>query len=676
MFPAHTVPGYSAIALDTETPLIRPGMQAPPLVILQWMQAMDTGILHARFNRRDLLEKLYRWLDPGNTTIIQGHNIAFDMSVLCAEFPELFPLVFASYEAGKIRCTIVREKLLNIAEGKTAFSYALDDTCAKYPGVPVPNKQNPWRMRFGELLGTPVENFPEDALTYATGDIDSQWSLYLAQTRRAERFNGSNGTVETTFEPGGYAEGGVLTDQCRQSAADFWLKLMAAWGVHTDQKAVREYYDRKRAEIDQNRAELVSAGLVRPDGTRNTKAAQARMVQVCEAKGLDLRMTAGGTRGKPAPEMSEDAISLVGDSLLTKYAEFGSTTTLLSRIERLFHGGRYPIQPRYDSLLVTGRTSCSQGDTKADPPPAYGFQLQNPPTEPGVRDCFVPRPGRWFLFADWSGVELRTWASVCLWSLGFSRLAEVLRAGRDPHADLGSRLAGKPAEYGDAVMHGVYGPQVKQAFKKKERQTAKIGNFGFPGGMGPDALVEQARALYGVILTPEEAHNLRDAWRQNWPEAPEYFRWINALLGGGDSCTIRQFKSHRYRGDCGYCQAANSFFQGLAADVAKDAGFQLAKACYVEPRRALYGSRLWNFAHDEFMFEIPANPHLATVIAEEVRSIMVGASERWMPELSGAHEVSISLCASRWIKAAEPRYAESGRFKGCLIPWEWTTEEG
>ena len=643
--------------IDTETTLIRPGVQFPEMVLFQWKGEEPEGlptVWHATYDSREIYLKVLGNLDGGRR--FQGHNIAFDMGVIAARFPDLLPLIFQAYENGQISCTIIREKLLAIAKGKRLPTWDLGFLSRRYPGVRVADKENPWRLRFGELMHTPLEAFPPEALEYARGDVITQKGLYNAQTDAASVWHFQHG-------------GDVLADEGRQCSAAWWLALTAAWGVHTNVGAARKYYEAKAAELEASREELISLGLVRKDGTRNTKLAAELMRAACIEADIEIPLTDGGK-----VSLSEDSISLVHNPVLTKYAEFGTATTLLSRIQRLFHGDRTPIQPRFDSLLVTGRTSCSQGDTKSEPVPAYGFQLQNPPREPGMRECFVPRPGRWFLAADWSGGELRTWASVCLWLFGVSRMAEVLLAGRDPHVDLGARLRGQSPEWGDAVYRGDLGPEAKKAFKKTERQIAKVGNFGYQGGMGPRTLVVQARAQYGLTLSLEQSTELRDAWRQNWPEHEPYFTHINELVE--NSGLLRQLKSGRFRGDCTYCQGANSYFQGLLADVAKHAGFRLSKACYVDTRAHLYGSRIWNFAHDEFLFEIPADPYIATVIASEVRSIMVGTSELWMPELTGAHDVEISLMSTAWSKNAEHRIAKTGRYQGCLIPWEWSTDEG
>lgn len=291
------------------------------------------------------------------------------------------------------------------------------------------------------------------------------------------------------------------------------------------------------------------------------------------------------------------------------------------------------------------------------------------------KGCFIPRPGSWFLSVDYTGHELRTWAYACFSILGHSRLMEVLNRGDDPHADLAANMGGVDYQTAINILHGAEGPERKAYFKDQLRQTAKIANFGYPGGMGPKRLVIQARSEYGVSLTLEQATNLRDAWRSNWPESWEYFRFVNQLLNGADTTTVKHLLSNRYRGGISYCEVCNSFFQGLAADIAKEAGFRIARACYVESGSPLYGCRTWNFVHDEFLLEVPANPYRATLAGWEVSRVMVETAAKWMPELRPGIEANPALML-RWSKKADMKVAQNGPYKGCLIPWEWNATTG
>lgn len=644
--------------IDTETDLIAPGKQAPRLVLFQFKGEEPEGapsLLHGNFNRKEILSWLSIVLSGPRG--LRGQRIAFDMAVICANFPELIPAVFDAYEQGRVSCTIVRQKLLDIADGREWRDYTLEALTKRF-SLPVKEGDNPWRFRFGELWNTPVEAMPREAIDYARDDVVAAQSLHRVQTELAGRF----------------PYGDVFADESRQCAADFWLTLVAAWGVNVDGSQVDKYYQVKRDQIEGLRAELCAAGLVRANGTRDIKRAAALMVDACERAGIKVPETDGG-----GVSLSADSIGLTGDELLSKYAEFLSADMVLARIERLRKAAqaKAPIQPRFDSLKATGRTSCSQGDDKGKkktglPPSAFGFQLQNPPREPGIRECFIPRDGNWFVSADWTGVELRAWSSACLWLTGASRMASVLLDGRDPHNELGGRVAGQSPEWADAVMRGDFGTAALEKFKADERQIAKIGNFGFQGGMGAETLVVQARAEYGVILTLEKSLELRMNWRETWPEHRPYFEVVNRCVEAG---YLLQLKSQRFRGGIGFCQAANSFFQGLSADVAKEAGFRILRECYAVPSSPLYGSRVWNFAHDEFLIECLGNPYVATQVGERVQTIMVDTANRWMPELTGAHAVEVSVM-ERWAKKAKHRRAKSGRFQGCLIPYNWQTDEG
>lgn len=650
--------------IDTETALIEPGKQAPQLTSWQECQGTDTAVSvwHAVYPHRfgpgprdiQSLHDHITSLLANPHARLTGHNMAFDMVVICAEFPDLVPAVFAAYEEGRIVCTLVRQKLIDIANGcyrgrhtGRKWFYALDECTARLcPGHPIPDKSNPWRTRFAELRALPINQWPREALDYAKGDARALQAIYWAQEAAGKD---------------------LLEDQFRQSAAAFWLRLASTWGVHTELAAVEEFHQKCMERHEKNRQELIDAGLVRPNGVRNTKAAGEWMEEACREAGMEIPRTPGG-----APCLDEDSITQVGDPVLAKYQEFGSIKTLLSRIKRLRKGAEFPIQPSFDSLVETGRTSCSQGDMKpGEVPAAYGFQMQNPPTAPGIRECFVPRPGRWFLSVDYKTGELLTWAQVCLWAVGQSRMAEVLNAGRDPHNDLGAAIAGMSREDVDALTG-----EAKKKFKDGHRQSAKRANFGFPGGMGPETLRWIARTQTGIDIPPDEAVALRDAWRSNWPEASCYFQYVNNILNGADEATIVQFRSGRIRGAVGYCAVCNSFFSGLLADIAKEAGFLIAKACYAVPTSPLYGCRTWNFAHDEYLLEIPANPPEATVIARHVQEIMEAVERKWMPDLAPAAGTSAAVMAYRWSKGADTRIAKAGKWRGCLIPSDWQTEEG
>jgi hypothetical protein len=180
------------------------------------------------------------------------------------------------------------------------------------------------------------------------------------------------------------------------------------------------------------------------------------------------------------------------DSLVHAWIELGRTTKTL----QFFRNLTGPVvRPSYTPLKRTGRTSCSNPN------------IQQLPRKGGLREAFVASPGHVLLIADYSFVELRTLAAECEARYGSSKLAEVIRAGVDPHAYTASMFEHISL---DEFM------TLKTSEREEDRdrydtlrQRAKVLNFGIPGGLGPRSLVAYAKSTYGVTLTLEEATEFR-----------------------------------------------------------------------------------------------------------------------------------------------------------------------
>ena len=621
-------------AFDYETFLIQPGQAAPPAVCLAWTDehapVERVRLEHLRFDRAAARERLVRALEG---EFLVGANVAFDLAVTLREWPDLFPLVFKAYEESRVYDVEIAQKLIDIGTDVKLFwsnkgSYSLGALAKRHLQVDL--DKDTWRMKYGTLYDTPLSAWPEGAREYPRWD------------------------ARVTFDIAGKQapEGRKLADLYNQTRAAWWVHLMVCHGFLTDPHAVRALRLRLEREREEIGYKLRRYGLLKPTGERDTKAASARMVEACRAKGLEVKLTSGGESGVQKIALDEDACLASGDEALKLYARWTSLDSIWSK--DLPALSKPIIQRRFD-LAETGRTTCSGG--KSDPKrpsPLHGFQLQNVRREPGVRECFVPRAGRLLLSVDYGQMELHTWSQACLSLVGHSEMAKALNAKVDVHMLFGCRVNG-----------GTYEEAIKA--KKKEpyktwRQGAKAANFGYPGGLGARSFVEYARMNYGVILSPEESKNLKNEWQSMWPEARDYFAFVHSLCGGQrNSGDLYQLTSGRIRANVPFTEACNGFFQGLAADCAKDAGFRIAKACYVDERSPLYGSRIVNFIHDEFLVEVPEA--WAHECADEVVRLMEAAGQRWCPDVPPRAEPALMR---RWMKAAEPAYDDKGR----LIPWE------
>ena len=612
------------ISLDTETFLICPGLQAPPVVCVQtWADGPGFELRLAK--EKSTKAAVVRYLAQDE---IHAHNACFDMACISHTWPDLMPAVFKAYREDRITCTQIRAQMIDIALGLgLGRGYDLASCCQR-AGVDVQvDKTDPWRLRYGTLADTPVLEWPEGAVSYAKGDVLALRALYDTQEEHAP----------------------VLRDQYRQARAGFMLYLMTCWGFRTDGEYVQKLREQTLEGFDQDNALLQEHGLVRLDGTRDTKRAQRAMEDAMTLLGERPQLTAGG-----AVSLAEEACLASGDEVLLAYQRFGSRQTILARVERLAKGAELPLQPSYRVLVETGRTSCREPPKDAKGPPmAYSIQAQNFPRasvgEYDQRGCVVPRPGYVLCSVDYDGIELRSWAQVCLWAVGFSKMAEALNAGVDPHLKLGARINGQTLAQA-LVLTG------KE--RADTRQGAKIANFGLMGLMSARRFRQQARVKYGLLLSEDEAESICRAWKEEWPESEEYFQWIRRLLGPGFDArgTIQHFRSSFVRGGVKLTEACNSFFQGLAASAWKEAGFHLAQEMYTDRTSPLFGSRALLPLHDEYILEVPIDQaHEAGLRQAEV---MRSVAQEWMPDVKITCSPALM---SRWTKGAETKFDDQGR---------------
>lgn len=390
----------------------------------------------------------------------------------------------------------------------------------------------------------------------------------------------------------------------------------------------------------------------------------------------------------------KDTLYGSGSRLLKLSADGGGVEKIINTYLPVLHlGTQFPINVSYNVLVNSGRTSAyGRHDDIANE--QSGCNIQNLPTGrrvAGTRECFVPRKGHTFSSVDYNTLELRSLAQVCFWLFGKSRMLEVLNTGRDLHLAMAADML--HISYEDAerayksypVPEAAYGflrVAVLETFKvdiahgdaykdrlvwakkvlDRNRDCAKVANFGLPGGLGADSLIFFARSTYNVTLTREQAVALITAWKISWPEMKLYFTYINGKVGHQkELAKVVQFWSGRVRGNMGYCDACNTLFQGLAADGAKLAMFRILYEMYCVPSSPLYGSRMVAFIHDEFLCEHPDEK--ADAAARRVAELAVEEMKKVLPDVAVTAEPALM---KRWYKKAEKVLDAAGR----LIPWE------
>lgn len=708
------------IAFDTETLLIRTGLQTPPIVCLTWAQIEDgvvtrSGILDRHEGKKALRE----WLED-ETTYLIGANTAFDL--LCpTEDLEFLRLVFDALSADRVTDVLVRQKLLDIAagcyRGKLVhgfwqdYGYSLADCAQRLLGRFLSKDADTWRLRYGELWDVSIDAWPADAVSYAVQDAVTTAQVFLAQQRIPPE-------IEYVF-PGR----NPLDDEYRQTRGAFWLKLMSAYGIRTDADTVKVFAENARAEYLCLCEELVQEGLVRRELPRNTDAIVKHIKQ---NNLLPVFLKGEGPTQK---------ISLTRAALLrSKNPELGMLAEYLSApneaqeqalVDLGFFERKYTRNTKVVQDLIVQANQAQGREPKLTKPKRSKDGVTRGGGNIAI-DAETCREAEHPLLEQYADLtSLAKTLSTDLKFLEFgakypihSNFEVLLKTGRTgssaPNIQNIRRLEGirecfrpRPgyvfvdADYGKLELHTLAqiclwwfghsalaqalnagrdphaevaslmlgityeeGKALDAAGDKRfanVRNAAKVANFGYPGGLGIETFVSYAKTSYKVTITREMAREIKEVWLRSWPEMQEYFAFIRSSLVGPRNHKLSLPYSNRLSQGDSYCAACNKPFQGLGADVGKLAGWFLARECYVEKDSPLFGCRPVNFVHDQFLIETPEErAHEAAVRTQE---LMNHAGALVLPDVPVKTKPLLSRI---WSKNSKRLIGPDGR----LIPWQ------
>ncbi|MGI8492152.1 MAG: DNA polymerase, partial [Acidimicrobiales bacterium] len=253
------------------------------------------------------------------------------------------------------------------------------------------------------------------------------------------------------------------------------------------------------------------------------------------------------------------------------------------------------------------QTVARTGRLSSDQPNLHNIPVRS---EEGrrFRRCFVPAPGRRFLVADYSQIELRVIAHLAQ----DPGLIEAFRTGTDIHNVTASRI------------YGVDPADVTLAMRSK----AKMVSYGLAYGMESYGLAQ--RLAVGV----PEAAEILNAYFVAFPNVRAYMERVVAEARDrgytetlfGRRRLIPELQSGRYQlRAAGERQAMNAGIQGLAADIFKVALVRLDARLADDALR----SRLVLQVHDEVILEVPPDESEEAAVA--VADAMNGAAELSVP---------------------------------------------
>lgn len=615
-------------AADTETTLITPTERVPRLVSLglacdgyrKLFVAHDPDCREAAVA---LLRNASVWA-----------NAPFDIFVLLRQWPDLLPLAIEALEDGRVRDVQMRQKLIDISTGdfSVSKSYALDKIAAVYDLAV--DKEDPWRLRYGELLGMPLEQWPDGARHYAERDIEVTWRIYQRQ-REHEAFDCEPNQVRGHIALAAQEIRGICTDQAQRARVHRRLTNEYNRAAHIALSGGLARWQGKAApKLARNKKEAISAYVEEYTSGEyacsDTKTLEhtSDLFEGLNKRPLDqIKRTPTGIIQVSESEIKK--LQLAEDHPLVAWQKMGSVQTQRKKLDAY---EQPVIHSRYMPLIETGRTSLRSPN------------LQNQPRAGGFREILVPRPGHKFLIHDFGMAELVTLGQIQLDWLGRSRLADALRDGKDVHVMLAANIAGcSYEELRDAIKHAKawlkkHGddpsadPRVKLAMEYYValRTLAKAPNFGYPGGLGAKRFVDFALGSYGIVVAEDEARRLKKQWLRTWPDMRDYFRYIDRWKQADGRYRVIQPRSERVRGACSYTEACNSPFQGLAADAAKHVMWLVWRAT-LDPASALFGASQVLFVHDENVVEVPETR--AEDASAELERIMIDGFAAYCPDI-------------------------------------------
>jgi DNA polymerase I-like protein with 3'-5' exonuclease and polymerase domains len=244
-----------------------------------------------------------------------------------------------------------------------------------------------------------------------------------------------------------------------------------------------------------------------------------------------------------------------------------------------------------------------------------------------IRAMFDPHPGRGFVAADFSQIELRIGALYT----DDANMLKILREGGDIHASTAVLMFGEST--------------------KTFRQIAKTINFLIFYGGTADKLVETL-AAFGTYITYAQAFEYIAAWHRAFPRVRKFFDKASSevALDGGVRDLLGRFypvpRNEAYK-------AVNYLIQGTCARILKGA------ICRLAPVLPQWDAHMVSFIHDEILIDAPAE-HCQVVTlpdgsfgapAEGLLADVCSAMEAQLhPAITVKTPVEVSVCPENWAK--------------------------
>lgn len=532
----------NVIALDTETTLITSPAIVPNLVLTTAYDGTNTVYI---IKNQDIPQ----FMLMNNKAAFYMYNAAFDVPVLEKQGAN-FDSVIAQ---NRLLDGQILYRLLNIATlGQEAQKWSLDSIVELFLNE-ILEKNEEIRLTFGQYLKDGIVNYSqisEEHIKYACLD---PIATFLCMKKILDKIKELPTTTNLAHNI--------------NLVGDIALAQVTRNGLHIDQDRVLRIKHELEEQRINNEEILATYGYIK--GKKgNTKILE----EICKTEGFALPTTETG-KLCIAKNYLKEYESHPFISAYLQYKGFSKQENFLTDLSSTI------VYPRYNTIKVTSRTSCSRPN------------IQQFPRIGGIRECVIPSPGNVFLIVDYSAIELCAIAAICLKRFKYSVMAELINQGKDLH------------KYAASQMYNVTEEQVT----KEQRQTAKILNFGLIANMSPQTFVGHA-AKFGLVLELEESTRLKNEWSKVFPEIAKYWK-------SGYGKTVVLTDTGFIRGNCTYTEWLNCSMQSRCIEGAKLALYNLVKN----------DLRVVGFIHDEIIVDCPKD--IAEETLTNMKDIMIKSME-------------------------------------------------
>ncbi len=513
-FTAHLWDGQQLgplFAYDVETEFITESFRVPRIALAAVSDGVDHYVL--------LPHDLHRFWFQHRECHVVMHNARFDVHATLKLFRQGggAQVLMDMIDQQRIHCTQTLAQLIDIAEmdfiRTDKGAYALDAVAHRYTGAKL-NKDNPFRLRFGELLG---HNFDDpvdiEFIRYMVPDAVHTIRTWKAQGKRCLELAERHEIPKSKILQFGYLGESLIT---RSNIA---FEAMHIRGVDMDTDTMAAASEQLAAKAKELIAELdkTHPGIFqkKKDGTFVYPNPNAVVPSICQDAYLRPWLEELARRlGIDPPRSEKDGKITVAlktywnqyrfeDDLLNLYSDLADTAKQL----QFYAKPTKVIHPRYRDVR-TGR-SCTSSPN-----------VQQLPANEQCRNTVTPGAGKYSLQADFKTIEMLTLGEEQYRMFGTSAIRDAIMADRDLHAVTGAAILGMTY---DEFLRLAETDRAKYKYTRNKR--GKPTNFAMGAGYGPESMALQTRVKSEGKdqMTVDEARELLDTAKNvTFPETGRY----------------------------------------------------------------------------------------------------------------------------------------------------------